>query len=62
MSRLAKRFADLKAAGKKGFVSYISAGDPDLETSFSILQGLPGAGVLNVIAHRVRIITAPQVR
>ncbi len=44
MSRLAKRFADLKAAGKKGFVSYISAGDPDLETSFDILKGLPGAG------------------
>ncbi len=44
MSRLAKRFADLKAAGKTGFVSYISAGDPEPETSFAILQGLPGAG------------------
>ena len=44
MSRIAKRFADLKAAGKTGFVAYISAGDPDLETSFKILQGLPGAG------------------
>ena len=44
MSRIAKRFADLKAAGKKGFVAYISAGDPDLETSFDILKGLPGAG------------------
>lgn len=45
MSRIAKRFADLKAAGRKGFVAYISAGDPDLETSFEILKGLPGAGV-----------------
>jgi len=44
VSRLAKRFADLKAAGKTGFVAYISAGDPDLETSFTILKGLPGAG------------------
>ncbi len=44
MSRIAKRFADLKATGKKGFVAYISAGDPDLETSFDILKGLPGAG------------------
>lgn len=44
MSRIAKRFADLKAAGKTGFVAYISAGDPDGETSFKILQGLPGAG------------------
>jgi tryptophan synthase alpha chain len=45
MSRLAKRFADLKAAGKTGFVAYISGGDPDPETSFDILKGLPGAGV-----------------
>ena len=44
MSRLAKSFADLKAADRKGFVAYISAGDPDLETSFAILSGLPGAG------------------
>ena len=44
MSRLEKRFADLKAAGKKGFVAYISAGDPDGETSLEILKGLPGAG------------------
>jgi tryptophan synthase alpha chain len=44
VSRLAKRFADLRAAGKKGFVAYISGGDPDLETSFQILKGLPGAG------------------
>ncbi|MCA8930277.1 MAG: tryptophan synthase subunit alpha [Alphaproteobacteria bacterium] len=45
MSRLAKRFADLKSAGRTGFVGYISAGDPDGETSFAILKGLPGAGV-----------------
>lgn len=45
MSRLQTRFADLKAAGKKGFVAYISCGDPDIETSFEILKGLPGAGV-----------------
>jgi tryptophan synthase alpha chain len=44
MSRLAKRFADLKAAGRKGFVAYISAGDPDLETSYAIFSGLPAVG------------------
>jgi len=44
-ARLSQRFADLKAAGRKGFVAYISAGDPDLETSYSLLEGLPGAGV-----------------
>jgi tryptophan synthase alpha chain len=42
--RLERRFADLKAAGRKGFVAYISGGDPDLETSFEVLQGLPAAG------------------
>ncbi len=44
MSRLAQRFADLKAQGRTGFVAYISGGDPDPETSFRLLQGLPGAG------------------
>jgi len=44
MSRIAKRFIDLKAAGTTGFVAYISAGDPDAATSFEILKGLPGAG------------------
>lgn len=44
MSRIASRFAELKAAGRKAFVPFISAGDPDLETSFAILEKLPGAG------------------
>lgn len=44
MSRLAQRFADLKAQGRKGFVAYISGGDPDPETSARLLQGLPAAG------------------
>ena len=44
MSRLEQRFAGLKAAGKKGFVAYISGGDPDFDTSLAILKGLPGAG------------------
>ncbi len=43
-SRLGARFAELKAAGRKAFVPFISAGDPDLETSFAILEKLPGAG------------------
>ncbi|MEM1399744.1 MAG: tryptophan synthase subunit alpha [Pseudomonadota bacterium] len=43
-SRVEKRFADLKAANRAGFVTYMVAGDPDLETSFEILRGLPAAG------------------
>lgn len=44
MSRISARFADLKKQNRAGFVAFISAGDPDLETSFEILQGLPAAG------------------
>jgi len=42
--RLERRFAALREAGRGGFVSYISAGDPDRETSLAILRGLPAAG------------------
>ncbi|MEM9437023.1 MAG: tryptophan synthase subunit alpha [Pseudomonadota bacterium] len=45
MSRIDAKFAELKAAGKKAFVSYVMAGDPDYETSLEIVKGLPGAGV-----------------
>jgi len=45
MTRIDAKFADLKAQGKKAFVSYIMAGDPDMETSLEIMRGLPAAGV-----------------
>jgi len=45
MTRIDAKFAALKAEGKKAFVAYIMAGDPDLETSVEILHGLPAAGV-----------------
>lgn len=45
MTRIDAKFVELKAAGKKAFVAYIMAGDPDLETSFQVMQGLPRAGV-----------------
>ncbi|HEX3756364.1 MAG TPA: tryptophan synthase subunit alpha [Rhizomicrobium sp.] len=44
MSRLADRFTLLKQQGRAAFVPFISAGDPDLETSFAILEKLPAAG------------------
>ena len=43
-SRVERRFAALKAEGRGGFVTFITAGDPDPETSFEILRGLPAAG------------------
>lgn len=45
MTRIDDTFARLKADGKKAFVSYIMAGDPDVETSLAVMKGLPGAGV-----------------
>lgn len=42
--RLDQRFAALKAEGRAGFVAYVMAGDPDPETAFEILKGLPAAG------------------
>jgi len=44
MSRLAAKFAVLKKEGRAAFVPFITAGDPDTETSFAILEKLPGAG------------------
>ena len=43
-ARIDDRFAALKAEGRAAFIAYIMAGDPDLEQSFEILSGLPGAG------------------
>jgi tryptophan synthase alpha chain len=45
MTRIDAKFADLKARGKKAFVSYVMAGDPDFDRSLEIVRGLPGAGV-----------------
>jgi len=43
-TRIDTRFAELKKANRAGFVTFITAGDPTLETSLEILKGLPGAG------------------
>lgn len=42
--RIAKRFAALKMAGRGGFVTFLTAGDPNRETFEKILLGLPAAG------------------
>lgn len=44
MSRIAKRFAQLKSDKRAGLIAYISAGDPDAAVSYEILKGLPAAG------------------
>jgi len=42
--RIEARFAELKEAGRAGLVTYLCAGDPDIETSTRIIEGLPEAG------------------
>jgi tryptophan synthase alpha chain len=42
--RIERRFAALKAEGRGGLVTFLTAGDPDLETSREIVLGLPAAG------------------
>ncbi|MBW7055743.1 tryptophan synthase subunit alpha [Paracoccus bogoriensis] len=45
MTRIDTRFETLKAQGKKAFVAYMMATDPDQDTALRIMRGLPGAGV-----------------
>ncbi|WP_425074399.1 tryptophan synthase subunit alpha [Sagittula sp. S175] len=45
MTRIESKFAQLRAEGKKAFVAYIMAGDPDVATSLEVMKGLPAAGV-----------------
>lgn len=42
--RIADRFQKLATEGRKALVSFVTAGDPDYETSLAILKGLPAAG------------------
>ncbi len=44
MSRIAARFAALKAAGRGALIPFLEAYDPDEATSTAILHGMPGAG------------------
>jgi len=44
MSRITGRFEELRRAGRPAFIPFITAGDPDMETSFAILEKLPAAG------------------
>jgi tryptophan synthase alpha chain len=45
MTRIDDTFGRLRAEGRKAFVAYIMAGDPDAATSLAVMRGLPAAGV-----------------
>ena len=41
-TRLDRKFAALQSEGRKAFIAFVTAGDPDPETSFAILSGRRG--------------------
>jgi tryptophan synthase alpha chain len=43
-TRIDRRFADLQKEGRAALVTFLTAGDPDPETSLAILRALPPAG------------------
>lgn len=44
MSNIAQKFDSLRSEGRKGFIPFVTAGDPDLETSLSIVLKLAELG------------------
>jgi tryptophan synthase alpha chain len=44
MTRIAERLDQLRGYGRKGFIPFISAGDPDLVTSLEIMRKLAACG------------------
>ena len=45
MTRIESKFVEVQKAGKKGFVAFITAGDPNLRDTVEIVQRLEEAGV-----------------
>jgi tryptophan synthase alpha subunit len=44
LGRIKKRFELLKSSKEKGLITFVTAGDPDYNTSLSIIKRLPDAG------------------
>ncbi|MFY0620808.1 MAG: tryptophan synthase subunit alpha [Pelagimonas sp.] len=45
MTRIDTKFAQLAKDGKKAFVAYMMAGDPNMDRSLELMLGMPDAGV-----------------
>jgi tryptophan synthase alpha chain len=43
-TRIDARFADLRKQGRSAFITFLMAGDPDIDTSLAIIKALPKAG------------------
>ncbi|HEY2867817.1 MAG TPA: tryptophan synthase subunit alpha, partial [Pyrinomonadaceae bacterium] len=44
MNRIENKFNELRSSGRKGFIPFVTAGDPDLATSLSIIEALAEEG------------------
>ena len=44
LGRIERRFATLKAEGRGGLITFVTAGDPNKAISLEIIRGLPAAG------------------
>src|SRR5687767_8365723 len=44
MTRIDKKFQELRATNRKAFIPFITAGDPDLKTTAELILTLEGAG------------------
>lgn len=44
MSRIAKRFDELKKEGRAAFIPFVMGGDPDYSASLRLIKGLPAVG------------------
>jgi tryptophan synthase alpha chain len=45
MGRIEERFTALKKANRKAFIAYLTAGDPEMETTAKLIPALEAAGV-----------------
>ena len=45
MNRITSQFDQLKARGEKALVGFVTAGDPDMETSLSLIEAMCRAGL-----------------
>src|SRR5437870_6483087 len=46
MTRIEKKFAQLKSEGRKAFIPYITSGDPSLEITLELVLALDKAGAV----------------
>ena len=44
MSRISEAFINLRCDGRRGFIPFITAGDPDIETTRALIVELARAG------------------